>query len=112
MSVCWYCYWGWAKPVAEIYQESLKRLDGNSFPLLYGPAHVVWEDENFDLAELCLRTFESQGNGYTDSQLDIVRWSLEQLIKLPPEDRCIEPSDYDGEHPEMYPPTVEVGKAR
>jgi len=23
MGICWYCHWGWAKPVADIYDEAL-----------------------------------------------------------------------------------------
>lgn len=54
MSICWYCHWGWAKPVADIYEKAVDLLDGDSSPLEFGPAHVVWSDENFEMAEECL----------------------------------------------------------
>ncbi|GAH80793.1 unnamed protein product, partial [marine sediment metagenome] len=55
---CWYCHWGWAKPVAEIYTAALAALDGDSSLLEYGPSHIVWADENWDWAERSLENFE------------------------------------------------------
>lgn len=104
MSICWYCHWGWAKAVAKIYKTALAKLNGDSNPLLFGPAHIVWEEENFDYAELCLEDFEKYRGHYTDAELAIVEWSLEELARLPLGEREIEPDDYDGEHPENYPP--------
>jgi len=48
MAICWYCHWGWAEPVVEIYLEALKCLDGNCGPLLGPISHIVWADENFN----------------------------------------------------------------
>ena len=110
MGICWYCYWGWAKPVAEIYTAALEALGGDSDPLHFGPAHIVWEDENWDSARWCLDNFEKYPGDNSAEELAIVRWSLEELEKLPIEQREIEPEDYDGQHPERYPPTVEVVK--
>lgn len=110
MSYCWYCHWGWAKPVAEIYKRALDDLGGDSTPLHYGPAHVVWDDENFDLAQGCLDDFEKYGAGFSERELAIVRRSLEELASLPMEERDIWPDDYDGIHPENYPPSVETVK--
>ena len=87
MGICWYCHWGWAKPVAEIYQEALKRLNGYASPLHFGPAHIVWEDENFDSAEWCLENFDNYKGDYTPEELEIVKWSLVELAKLPLDDR-------------------------
>ena len=106
--ICWYCHWGWAKPVAEIYLRALKDLDGYDSPLLYGPGHVVWCDENFDLAESCLENFDQYKYEYTQEELAIVRRSLEELAQIPMDDREIIPDDYDGENPENFPPTVPV----
>src|SRR3990170_4665508 len=39
MGICWYCYWGWPKPVAEIYQSALRELAGDESPLHYGMGH-------------------------------------------------------------------------
>lgn len=108
--LCWYCYWGWAKPVADIYLEALKRLDGDDSPLQFGPGHIVWGDENWDHVDYCLEHFEEGNTDYPKEDLDVVRWSLEELNKIPLEVRECCPEDYDGEHPEMYPPTVEVVK--
>ena len=107
--LCWYCHWGWPIKVANIYKEALERLNDNESPLRYGPARVVWDDENFDLAENYLVKFNEWRNqyDYTDTQLDVVKWSLEELCKLSPEDYEY-PEDYDGDNPENYPPTFEV----
>ena len=110
--ICWYCHWGWAKPVAEIYSRALADLGGDEFPLLFGPAHVVWEDENFDCAEACLEDFEKYKGDNGDDELAIVRRSLEELAALPESVRCPEPDDYDGDHPELYPPSVDVVRVR
>ncbi len=104
--ICWYCHWGWPKLVAEIYQRALKALDGQDSPLNYGPGHVVWADENFELAEVCLKEFENYSHqlDYSEHELLIARQSLEELSKLPLSVKCVEPEDYDGEHPELFPP--------
>lgn len=103
--ICWYCYWGWPKPVAEIYREALNRLGGNESPLDYGPSHIVWADENFDSVEWCLEHFDECRRDYTDEELAVVRWSLEEMAKIPLEIRNPWPEDYDGEHPENFPRT-------
>jgi hypothetical protein len=51
MGICWFCYWGWPKPVADIYLKALAKLDGYDSPLHFGPAHIIWDDENFDRAD-------------------------------------------------------------
>lgn len=108
---CWYCYWGWAKPVADIYMRAAEMMDDVRL-LHYGPAHVVWEDENWDSAEWCIQHFDEHKEDYDPSDLEVVRWSLFELTKLPPEIREIEPKDYDGVNPQNYPPAegVEVVK--
>ena len=110
MGICWYCHWGWAKPVAEIYLKALEDLDGDDSPLTYGPGHIVFADENFDSAEYCLSKFDEYENfgEFSSKDLEIVRSALQAVAALPLDVRCIEPDDYDDEHPELYPPTVEV----
>lgn len=108
MEICWYCYWGWAKPVSDIYIEAVKRLEGDSAVLHYGPSHVVWDDENWGLARKCLDHFYEYVDNFTEKELEICRWSLEELDKVPLSLRCIEPEDYDGEHPALFPPKVET----
>lgn len=105
MGICWYCHWGWAKPVADIYDEAKKRLNGYEGPLHFSSSHIVWEDENFDSAEWCLENFEKYKNdNYSEEQHAVVKWSLEELSKIPMEIRCCEPDDYNEENPENFPP--------
>lgn len=40
----------------------------------------------------------------TDEDKRIVRESLVKLLAVPENIRCCEPDDYDGEHPENFPP--------
>jgi hypothetical protein len=106
--VCWYCHWGWPVPVVKIYDRALSDLNGHWEPLHYGPGHIVWEDENFDCAQWCLDHFKQHDTRFTDSELAIVRRSLEELAALPREAWDIVPADYDGRHPENYPPSVQT----
>ncbi len=106
--ICWYCHWGWAKPVADIFLEAKAALGGDDEPLLYGPGHIVWADENFDSAQWCLDNFDQYRGSLSDEEVAIARRALEQLAALPTHIREVEPVDYDGEHPENYPPTGEM----
>jgi hypothetical protein len=110
MSQCWSCYWGWPEPVARIYLEAVAALDGDTAPLDYGPGHVVWSDENFDLAEACLQECDTAAALGDDSpeQMAIVRQSLQALAALPRETWDVCPAAYDGEHPEQYPPPAGI----
>lgn len=111
MGICWYCYWGWAKPVAEIYKKALLRLGNHDDAALnYSPSHIVWADENFETHSInwCLEHFNDYDGELTSEELAVSRWSLEELLKIPEDIRCPEPEDYDGEHPELYPPKVET----
>lgn len=101
---------GWAEPVVNIYREAVRRLHGDKMPLLYGPAHVVWADENWDCAESCLEDFDRFTFNYTKEEMDVVRWSLVELIKIPLETREAEPEEYQGRNPELFPPRVKVVK--
>ena len=101
--ICWFCTWGWPKPIADIYQAALKELDGDDLPLLYGPAHLVWADENFDSAQWCLDHFEEYKRDLSEKEQQVIRESLEQLLMVDEEYKC-EPEGYDGENPQDYPP--------
>jgi hypothetical protein len=103
---CWSCFWGWPEPVARIYTSAVEALDGDTAPLDYGPGHIVWGDENFDLAEACLQECDTAAavGDESPAQLAIVRQSLRDLAALPLAVRDVVPSTYDGEHPEQYPP--------
>ena len=108
MSICWYCHWGWPKLVADIYDKAVKALDGDKFPLSFGPSHIVWEDENFDAAERCLEHFDEWKGDFSLEDLEIVRTSLKELAAIPLHIRDCEPDDYDGENPGMYPPSKDM----
>jgi hypothetical protein len=123
MGVCWYCHWGWSKEVAAIYDRAvadIERLNEEDDPwppyeaesaLHYGPAHIVWADENFyrDSVQWCLDHFDEYRRDMPDPVAAIVRRSLVELLALPDAVLDPEPADYDDEHPENYPPAVEMG---
>jgi len=130
--ICWYCYWGWPKQIRDIYDraeadidclireypdesndwEPLEEPRSGEEALNYGPAHVVWSDENWDCAEGCLKDMKHHLSRLRPSRtwpleiLVVIRRSLEELIALPDEIRFAEPEGYDGEHPENYPPAA------
>lgn len=108
--ICWHCYWGWPKQVADIYAASLAELGGDYSPLESGPAHIVWGDENWDCVAGCIADLDAGRycEDYTAAELAIVRKSLVALLALPEEILCCEPEDYDGENPENYPPPVGI----
>jgi len=112
MGICWYCYWGWAESVANIYKEALKKLSDYDSPLHFGPSHIVWEDENFETSSInfCLEKFNDYRSYYTNEELEIVKWSLEELLKIPENERCIEPIDYDDENPALFPLKIKTIK--
>ena len=103
MSICWWCYWGWPKPIADIYHAALAKLGGDEAALQYGPAHIVWSDENFDLAQSCLDNFAEYESYHTKEELAVVRESLEQLLAVADEYKD-EPEEYGGENPQDCPP--------
>lgn len=103
-NACWWCHWGWPKPIAEIYQDAVAELAGDEAPLHWGPAHIVWEDENWDSAQSCLDHFDEYRRDYSEWQLDIVRESLERLVALPDKWKH-EPAGFsDQSDPVDFPP--------
>lgn len=80
MSECYYCHWGWPPDIKEIFDDAIAEI-GCREPLLFGPAHIVWSDENFDLAQSCLDNFDhySLPSNFSDEEYRIVRRSLELL---------------------------------
>ena len=108
MGICWYCHWGWPKAIRDIHDQALAKLDGNDSPLHYGPAHIVWDDENFDSAQWCLDNFDEYADDLSEEEKAVVRWSLEQLLLLPENVINSIPEDYDDEHPENFPPPKDI----
>jgi len=107
MGICWDCYWGWPKAVADIYDAA--EQDEKYYSVLhFGPSHIVWEDENWEDSNIqfCLEYAKEKENtkNYSKEEMDICIWSLNELLKIPYEERSLEPEDYDDEHPENYPP--------
>ena len=103
--MCWYCYWGWSSAVAAIYRRYLTRVGFD--PLHFGPAHSVWEDENFGRASVqwCLDHFDEHVGDLTIKEQEAVRQSLKDLLALP--DALLDPEYGDGD-PADSPPFVPV----
>lgn len=80
-----------------IFLQAAEKLGaGYSLPLEFGPAHIVWNDYNFGSAEWCLENFPETHDNATAEQLAIVRWSLEELVKIPMERRLLEAGMFQG----------------
>ncbi len=102
-TMCWYCYWGLPKPIADIYEKHLSNAGFSA--MHFGPAHIVWEDSNLDRDSIqwCLDHFDEYKHGHLDSELAHVRQSLVDLLALP--DELLEyPGDEDSSNHEQNPP--------
>jgi hypothetical protein len=114
MSICWHCYWGWPKVIADIYDSAVKKLSGDNNVLHFGPSHIVWEDENWKdhHIKFCLQALKEDKHNYTDiysqEELEICKWSLKELLKIPYNQRDYEPKDYDEENPKDFPPPKDI----
>lgn len=112
---CYWCYWGWPKQIADIYDRAvadLEAIGGDSGDMDYGPAHVVWEDENWHCADECIPDCDNPPPRLSHMRPDvlaIVKRSLVELSALP-ESMKTEPEGYDGDNPENFPPTMEMVK--
>lgn len=117
--ICWWCHWGWPERIVNIRRQAEREIDAlpdeqrgqSPFPVEYGPAHVVWADENFDDGCIisCIKDCDAPPPYLSDvssAELAIVKKSLELLLQVPAEIRQ-PPPGYDGEHPEDYPPPAE-----
>ena len=98
--MCYWCYWGWPKPIRDIYDDCVEVAGYDA--MHYGPAHIVWADENWDRAQWCLDHFEEYTHGYSDAELAVVRESLERLVAVPDEFKDI-PDEWD-DNPKDHPP--------
>jgi hypothetical protein len=107
MGLCWYCYWGWPKQVADIYEKHLAMLNGDDMPMKYGPAHIVWSDENFGDSSIncCLGWCEEKDKESPESREStaIVRASLNELLVVPASIRECDPRENDEDDPALFP---------
>jgi len=103
MSICWYCHWGWHPQVEEIYRRGYELIGGE---MSRGPGHIVWGDENFDTETILgeIARAPNHADYVSAEDISVIVQSLNELLAVPEEVRCCEPEDYDGEHPDMYPP--------
>lgn len=108
---CWYCYWGWAEPVVEIYNRWAEKIGSNA--LYFGPGHCVWADENFEteMIQACIDD-PYPGEDFSAEDFAGAINALKELLAVPEHIRCCEPADYDGEHPENFPPAVKTCRPR
>ena len=108
MGVCWYCHWGWPQVVCEIYKRGYD-IAGES-AMSYGPAHIVWEDENFETEHIqwCIDHAVEYRRDLTDEQFNAVVTSLRELLAVPEAIRCCEPTDYDDRNPAKFPPPANI----
>ena len=104
--MCCFCSWGWPEPIAKIYLKAVADLEDLGWDLSslhFGPAHTVWEDSNFDLAQSCIDDFEKYSRDFTAPELEIVLRSLRELLDVPDElKEC--PEWYDGNEPRLRNP--------
>jgi hypothetical protein len=111
MSICYWCHWGWPKPIRDIYDRADKALNGNADVILNTLARTVWENENFDDFNVrrCIYEIEMGipgSDGYRREDQALVVETLRELLLVPGEMRQ-PPEDFeesDGEHPENFPP--------
>ena len=108
MSICYWCYWGWPEPIKKIHDEAVEKMGGDDTCLHYGSAHIVWDDENWEDHNIQWSLDNLENPEYNELDMTpyermVVKESLERLLLIPEEMRK-EPKEYDGEHPENYPP--------
>lgn len=102
---CWYCTHGWPVKVRAIYDQ-YAALAGRT-AMEFGPAHIVWSDENFDRESIqwCLDHFGDYDDDLDPRQRAAVRASLLELLALPDEVFDVIPADFGpDDDPEDYPP--------
>lgn len=125
--MCYWCYWGWPVELADIHDESVERIEAILEPLRFnketfeevqteppsgfsalhfGPGHVLWEDENWDCADYCLKECDGEMvEGWVPAAVEVLRDSLRRVIALPDHLKR-EPEGYseDETDPKDFPP--------
>jgi len=80
----------WPPAVWAIYERHCRAIDQLGFngelEMGYGPAHLVWDDENWRCIQFCLDECEGWTRREVSAEvLAIVRQSLLDLLQLGPE---------------------------
>jgi hypothetical protein len=84
------------KRITEIYQKYEKVIDEHSgdgfMKLNFGPAHIVWEDSNFETHHIqwCIDHAEDYRRNLCSLEFDAVMNSLKELLTVPEEQRMQE----------------------
>lgn len=107
--MCWYCTWGIPFEAAKIYLDAVDMLNGDTDPLHFSAAHVVWDDYNFTRENICscINNFDTyKSDYYSDRENRIVLWSLLKLSRLDDSEFDIEPDVDDKDMYENYPPST------
>ena len=60
----------WSPAVKAIYDKAMARTSMTA--MHFGPAHIVWEDGNYDSAEWCLKNFHKYCRDFTPGELDVL----------------------------------------
>lgn len=102
---CWYCVHGWPAEVRSIYDRYVVIAGWRA--MNYGPAHIVWSDENFDHDSIrwCIEHFGEFDDDLSEEQRVAVRSSLDELLALPESTLCPIPEEFDpDDDPADWPP--------
>jgi hypothetical protein len=110
----WHSYWGVSRQVAEIYRRLVRDIAATgSEPALdigLGPVRLVWDEFHFDVQTIkeclaeCNRQIESHRTIGPERITAILRWSLGELLTIPPQFRETMPRTYGGGDPAEHPP--------
>jgi hypothetical protein len=75
-------FYNYPKEISEIFFKAKEMMAGEDWPLLFGPAHIVWEDGNMmdEDIDFCL---EYDTGDLNFNQVQAVHWSLHELKKIP-----------------------------
>lgn len=109
---CYFCHWGWPPEIQAVYERGLEAAGHSA--MHFGPAHVVWEDENFDSAQWCIDHFDNHSEKLDDVQRAAVLRSLQELVALPdplktsPEGYVLEDDTDPADFPPPWAPSLGV----
>ena len=75
-------FYNYPEEISEIFFKAKEMMNGEDWPLLFGPSHIVWEDGNMmnEHIDYCLKCDTGRLNS---NQIQAVHWSLRELRKIP-----------------------------